>query len=135
MKLKYILLYYYQDTRISGYDSGNYTDFTADSSEPGRHVPKSRSVSDYQNIVSNPELRVSSMFTSHIKNYIILLCTNINYVLFFQGLGRHTWGSRRTMTDSGISVVSGQSQLPTNVNKREEYVYFVLFVNLHINVQ
>ncbi|XP_029343095.1 axin-1 isoform X4 [Acyrthosiphon pisum] len=84
-----------KDNRASGYDSGNYTDFTADSSEPGRHVPKSRSIPDYQNCVPNPELRVSS-------------------------LGRHTWGSRRTMTDSGISVVSGQSQLPTNVNKTRE---------------
>ncbi|XP_022181143.1 axin-1 isoform X3 [Myzus persicae] len=84
-----------KDNRASGYDSGNYTDFTADSSEPGRHVPKSRSIPDYQNFVPNPELRVSS-------------------------LGRHTWGSRRTMTDSGISVVSGQSQLPTNVNKTRE---------------
>ncbi|XP_060867955.1 axin-1 isoform X3 [Metopolophium dirhodum] len=84
-----------KDNRASGYDSGNYTDFTADSSEPGRHVPKSRSIPDYQNSAPNPELRVSS-------------------------LGRHTWGSRRTMTDSGISVVSGQSQLPTNVNKTRE---------------
>ncbi|KAL4120920.1 hypothetical protein QTP88_013526 [Uroleucon formosanum] len=84
-----------KDNRASGYDSGNYTDFTADSSEPGRHVPKSRSIPDYQNFVPNPELRVSS-------------------------LGRHTWGSRRTMTDSGISVVSGQSQLPTNINKTRE---------------
>ncbi|XP_026806908.1 axin-1 isoform X4 [Rhopalosiphum maidis] len=84
-----------KDNRASGYDSGNYTDFTADSSEPGRHVPKSRSIPDYQNFVPNPELRVSS-------------------------LGRHTWGSRRTMTDSGISVVSGQSQLPSNVNKTRE---------------
>lgn len=48
------------------------------------------------------------------------------------GLGRHTWSSRRTMTDSGISVVSGQSQLPTNVNKmREEYVY-LYFVDFKI---
>ncbi|XP_015370092.1 PREDICTED: axin-1 isoform X2 [Diuraphis noxia] len=84
-----------KDNRASGYDSGNYTDFTADSSEPSRHVPKSRSIPDYQNFVPNPELRVSS-------------------------LGRHTWGSRRTMTDSGISVVSGQSQLPTNANKTRE---------------
>ncbi|KAF0760364.1 axin-2 isoform X1, partial [Aphis craccivora] len=84
-----------KDNRASGYDSGNYTDFTADSSELGRHVPKSRSIPDYQNFVPNPELRVSS-------------------------LGRHTWGSRRTMTDSGISVVSGQSQLPANVNKTRE---------------
>lgn len=51
------------------------------------------------------------------------------------GLGRHTWGSRRTMTDSGISVVSGQSQLPTNANKtREEYVYFVLIFKLNISL-
>ncbi|XP_050439973.1 axin isoform X2 [Adelges cooleyi] len=85
-----------KDNRISGYDSGNYTDFTTDSSEPGRHVPKSRSIPDYQNANCNAELRASS-------------------------LGRHTWGSRRTMTDSGISVVSGQSQLPpTNVNKTRE---------------
>lgn len=57
----HIFKYCYQDNRASGYDSGNYTDFTADSSEPGRHVPKSRSIPDYQNVVSNPELRVSSM--------------------------------------------------------------------------
>jgi len=54
---------YHQDNRLSGYDSGNYTDFTADSSEPGRHMPKSRSIPDYQNAVPNPELRVSSMCT------------------------------------------------------------------------
>lgn len=70
------------------------------------------------------------MYTSHIKkNYNSN--TNIIDVLYFLGLGRHTWGSRRTMTDSGISVVSGQSQLPTNVNKREEYVYFVFFRNFY----
>ncbi|XP_050524911.1 axin-2 isoform X3 [Daktulosphaira vitifoliae] len=84
-----------KDNRLSGYDSGNYTDFTTDSSELGRHLPKSRSIPDYQNSLSNTEFRISS-------------------------LGRHTWGSRRTMTDSGISVVSGQSQMPTNVNKMKE---------------
>lgn len=61
--------YCYQDNRASGYDSGNYTDFTADSSEPGRHMAKSRSIPDYQNAVPNPELRVSSMHILKPKNF------------------------------------------------------------------
>jgi len=73
---------YYQDNRASGYDSGNYTDFTADSSEPGRHVPKSRSIPDYQNFVPNPELRVSSM---HTLKYNEIINTDIfNLMLRFR---------------------------------------------------
>lgn len=78
----HIFKYCYQDNRASGYDSGNYTDFTADSSEPGRHVPKSRSIPDYQNFVPNPELRVSSM---HILKHNEIINTNIfNLIIRFR---------------------------------------------------
>lgn len=68
--------YFYQDNRASGYDSGNYTDFTADSSELSRHVPKSRSIPDYQNPIPNAELRVSSTYLLKSKK------KKINFVFY-----------------------------------------------------